>query len=98
MCATCGTISTAQHSTAAEGPAQCDVALQIRVFCRLRPSSSSAITALSDGVSVSTHLPDGKEAKYSYDRVFDASTQQETVFNEVSELIQSALDGYQVRK
>ena len=69
---------------------------QIRVFARLKPVPTSAINVLSDGVSVSTCLPDGKEAAFSFDRVFGSETGQEAVFQEVSELVQSALDGYQV--
>lgn len=75
-----------------------DVCIQIRVFCRLKPHPDPAISILADGASVSTRLPDGKEAKFTYDKVFEGGAKQEAVFHEVSELVQSALDGYQVRK
>ena len=55
-----------------------------------------AIQARADGVSMSTRLPDGKEATFSFDRVFPAGTAQSAIFQEVAELVQSALDGYQV--
>lgn len=38
---------------------------------------------------------DGKEQTFHFDRVFPATSSQQDVFNEVSELIQSALDGFQ---
>lgn len=33
---------------------------------------------------------------FSFDRVFEASTSQEAIFDEVEGLVQSALDGYKV--
>ena len=74
----------------------CIVHPQVRVFCRLKPSPASAVAALGDGVSVGARTPEGKDATFTFDRVFAASTAQEAVFAEVSELVQSALDGYQV--
>lgn len=66
------------------------------MFCRLKPASVSAVASLPDGVSVCAQQPDGKDAQFSFDRVFDAHASQASVFQEVSELVQSALDGYQV--
>ena len=39
----------------------------------------------------------GKGQGFSFDHVFGPATMQAAVFSRVSELVQSALDGYQVR-
>jgi Microtubule binding len=49
-----------------------------------------------DGVSVALDV-DGKQHAFSFDRVFGPQSTQEHVFSEVSELVQSALDGFQVK-
>lgn len=41
-------------------------------------------------------MADGKEQNFGYDRVFGPAASQEEVFGCVSELVQSALDGYHV--
>ena len=69
--------------------------LQIRVFCRLKPHPSPALLCNPDGQGLKTEV-DGKEQTFQFDKVFPASSSQQDVFNEVSELIQSALDGFQV--
>ncbi|KAL4427843.1 hypothetical protein ABPG75_001932 [Micractinium tetrahymenae] len=68
----------------------------IRVFCRIRPNPRSAVQALPDGISVRLPGPDGKEHTFSYDKVFKPEASQAAVFEEVSDLVQSALDGYKV--
>ncbi|KAK9792707.1 hypothetical protein WJX73_008450 [Symbiochloris irregularis] len=68
----------------------------IRVFCRLKPSSTAAVAALADGVSVAAHTPEGKDATFTFDRIFAPDAQQSAVFAEAAELVQCALDGYQV--
>ncbi|KAJ2613390.1 kinesin-like nuclear fusion protein [Coemansia sp. RSA 1365] len=84
----------------------------IRVFCRVRPlgpgddagmlpirlptcedSNEIELTQTSEnalGRSTSKTFP------FKFDRVFESESTQETVFEEVSQLIQSALDGYPV--
>ena len=70
---------------------------QIRVFCRIRPNPRSAVHCLPDNVSVRLGGgPDGKDHTFAYDRVFRPEASQAAVFEEVSDLVQSALDGFKV--
>ena len=71
-------------------------ALQIRVFCRVKPHPRSAVSTTADGQSVKLHA-EGKDQSFTFDRVFGPQADQAAVFQEVSELVQSALDGYKVR-
>lgn len=76
----------------------------IRVFVRTRPflpsdglSSESAIDVCPDGESLS--ILDQRSAsghEFKFDKVFPPSTGQDLVFQEVSDFVQSALDGYHV--
>lgn len=77
----------------------CVVWMQIRVFCRVRPGPASAMVCLPDGVSVKLdRQAEGlKDAALAFDKVFGPSSCQAEVFGEVSDLVQSALDGYKVR-
>jgi len=70
----------------------------IQVFARIRPlleedgtSETPSIQAYEDGESLSIN-----ETKFSFNKVFPPSTSQESIFNEVSNFVQSALDGYHV--
>eukprot|EP00798_Chlamydomonas_sp_ICE-L_P013863 gene13863-19786_t len=56
-------------------------------------NSSQEELLFSVGVALSV---DGKEHAFSYDRVFSGNSSQDEVFSSVSELVQSALDGYHV--
>lgn len=67
----------------------------IRVFARVRPSPKSIVTCLPDGSSIRV-AAEGKEHVFSYDRVFRPKDTQSRIFEEVSDLVQSALDGYKV--
>jgi len=80
----------------------------VRVFARVRPflpsdsaaeeSSGSAVEVRSDGESLVIAKPGGGDEVhgFSFDKAFPPSVGQEQVFTEVSEFVQSALDGYQV--
>ena len=72
--------------------------LQIRVFCRVRPGPASAVVCLPDGLSVRLEsATEGvKDSTFAFDKVFGGQSSQADVFAEVSDLVQSALDGYKV--
>lgn len=67
----------------------------IRVFCRLRPNPSSVAQVSSDGTSIRIYA-DSKPYEFNYDKVFKPEATQTDIFNQVSDLVQSALDGYNV--
>jgi len=83
----------------------------VRVYARVRPflPSDRVDDSAEHCVSVSPHddsltivKKDGSDGKaleshgFTFDRCFPPSAGQETVFTEVSEFVQSALDGYNV--
>ena len=72
-------------------------ALQIRVFCRVRPAPASAVSCSSDAASLRLTAEDGKEHGFTFDHVFGPSASQTDVFAQVADVVQSALDGYKVR-
>ncbi|KAL9232380.1 hypothetical protein vseg_007499 [Gypsophila vaccaria] len=77
----------------------------IRVFCRVRPllpdegSETKTIAfptsteAMGRGVEL---LQNGQRHPFVFDKVFVPDTAQKDVFVEISQLVQSALDGYKV--
>ncbi|GJR51123.1 kinesin-like protein KIN-14N [Tanacetum coccineum] len=79
----------------------------IRVFCRVRPllfddgadnetnsvSFPTATDNLGRGIELLQH---GQKHSFTFDKVFVPESSQEEVFEEVSQLVQSALDGYKV--
>ncbi|GLT75502.1 hypothetical protein SLA2020_472210 [Shorea laevis] len=79
----------------------------IRVFCRVRPllpddgagTESSVISypasmeSLGRGIDL---IQSGQKYPFTFDKVFTYEASQQEVFVEISQLIQSALDGYKV--
>lgn len=72
----------------------------IRVFCRVRPEEGKTAQAIQvEGTSLTlTQNPDGrtKRQDYEFDSVFDQTTTQEKVFQDVKPLVTSVMDGYNV--
>uniref|UniRef100_A0A182NMP0 Kinesin-like protein n=1 Tax=Anopheles dirus TaxID=7168 RepID=A0A182NMP0_9DIPT len=81
-----------------------DLRGNIRVFCRVRPPLPSETNRLEclwkylDEQSIELMATDGsnKRMDFSFDHVFHPRTTQQDIFDNVSPLIQSALDGYNV--
>ncbi|XP_052867351.1 protein claret segregational [Anopheles cruzii] len=81
-----------------------DLRGNIRVFCRVRPPLPSEAHRLEccwkflDEQSIELVAMDSSNKRYefSFDHVFHSRTQQEDIFDNVSPLVQSALDGYNV--
>jgi len=69
----------------------------IRVFCRVRPAPRGAEESLVTPEANKLSLSHGSEHfNFSFDKVFTSNSSQEAVFDEVSGLVQSALDGFKV--
>ncbi|KAF3568288.1 hypothetical protein DY000_02017092 [Brassica cretica] len=79
----------------------------IRVFCRVRPllpgenngdegktiSYPASLELLGRGIDL---IQNAQKHSFTFDKVFVPNTSQEDVFIEISQLVQSALDGYKV--
>lgn len=79
----------------------------IRVFCRVRPllpddcdgletpiiSYPTSTEALGRGIDL---MQNGQKYPFTFDKVFAHESSQQEVFVEISQLVQSALDGYKV--
>ncbi|OIV93160.1 hypothetical protein TanjilG_20822 [Lupinus angustifolius] len=78
----------------------------IRVFCRVRPllpedgtgsdmvvSYPNSTESLGLGIEL---VQSGQQYPFTFDKVFDHEASQHDVFIEISQLVQSALDGYKV--
>jgi len=79
-----------------------DLKGSIRVFCRVRPLSSkekdqgdTKVTKAIDSMNLSVESDSGGSSKFSFDAVFTPGTQDD-VFNDCRDLVQSAVDGYNV--
>jgi len=78
-----------------------DLKGSIRVFCRIRPLSSkekdegdTSVTSAEGSMTLSVDN-DGQAIKYNFDAVFIPGTQDE-IFEDCKDLVQSAVDGYNV--
>ncbi|KAL4291797.1 hypothetical protein GQ457_14G010650 [Hibiscus cannabinus] len=79
----------------------------IRVFCRVRPllpddgaategaivSYPTSTESIGRGIDL---LQSGQKYPFTFDKVFNHEASQQDVFVEISQLVQSALDGYKV--
>lgn len=78
----------------------------IRVFCRVRPllpddgvteatviAYPTSTEALGRGIDL---IQSGQKYPFTFDKVFSHEASQQDVFIEISQLVQSALDGYKV--
>lgn len=80
----------------------------IRVFCRVRPILSDYDCNSTEGTIVSFPtstevlgrgidlMHNAQKYSFTFDKVFSHAASQEDVFVEISQLVQSALDGYKV--
>ncbi len=75
----------------------------IRVICRVRPllkhddeTEYRTLDCGADEKTIKLYTGSEKPYSYSFDRTLPPQTTQEGVFEEVSQLVQSALDGYNV--
>ncbi|XP_020233981.1 kinesin-like protein KIN-14C [Cajanus cajan] len=78
----------------------------IRVFCRVRPMLSDESSGTDMVVSYPTStealgrgidlIQSGQTYPFTFDKVFNHEASQQDVFIEISQLVQSALDGYKV--
>jgi len=78
----------------------------IRVFCRCRPPLKKELLEGGGGSEIVVRFPaegevylkndKGKERTWEFDKVFDTKSDQSQVYNEVSPLVTSVMDGYNV--
>lgn len=71
----------------------------IRVFCKIRPilpDEKSALARLDINERAITIYKGEKPSTFKFDRVFSPNADIDEVFEEISQLVQSALDGYKV--
>lgn len=83
----------------------CELKGNIRVFCRVRPmmdhDGDSTVGALrfpkntvDDKEAIEVVGVEGIKTQFGFDKVFPERSSQLQIFNEVSSLVQSAIDGY----
>ena len=83
----------------------CELKGNIRVFCRVRPmmdhdgdSTAGALrypkSTVDDKEAIEVIGDEGVKTQFGFDKVFPERSSQLQIFNEVSSLVQSAIDGY----
>lgn len=75
----------------------------IRVMCRVRPKIKGEEKEINDHLKFPIDsdsdielVDSGKYHKFSFNRVFNEKEHQKDVFSEISQFVQSAIDGYKV--
>jgi len=68
----------------------------IRVFCRVRPPKDSQVATQTHDYGKVTLNHANENYTFGFDKVFGPASEQADVYDEVSGLVQSALDGYKV--
>jgi len=68
----------------------------IRVFCRVRPSKGDEVSAQTHDYGKVTLSHANENYSFGFDKVFGPASEQADVYEELSGLVQSALDGYKV--
>ena len=68
----------------------------VRVMVRVRPSADADVIECCEDEKRMKVQGEEKQTAYTFDHVFAPAVKQSEVFDEVSSLIQSALDGYHV--
>ena len=84
----------------------CDLKGNIRVFCRVRPmmdhdgdtGNGPALrypkSSVDDKEAIEVIADEGVKTQFGFDKVFPERSTQLDIFNDVSSLVQSAIDGY----
>lgn len=79
-----------------------DLKGNIRVFCRCRPSNSNEYDkglvefSYIDEQTVVVHKQENMKHEFNFNRIYPPRSPQEAVFEDLAQLVQSSLDGYNI--